>query len=153
MSDWNSPQGGLRASGDKDSGERYNLDKKGVYFHDEGYLGHIYSYSRFAPVFSDGNYVRPYLECKVDRAYKVNYKHRNQKVQKANRDCDYETHHSLWPGAPGGPSIYYKAIVFEVCSYADMPMEHEFSLVWNPALEARPWHIVERYGANRELEV
>ena len=34
VSSWNERDGGLASSGDKDKGQRYNLTKKGIYFHE-----------------------------------------------------------------------------------------------------------------------
>ena len=55
--------GGLRASGNKDGGERYNEDKKGVYFHAEGERHNCHDYSHRTPLFGDGSYIYAHLEC------------------------------------------------------------------------------------------
>jgi hypothetical protein len=63
-------QGGLKASGDRESGHRYNesrgSEKKGVYFHTEGLKKKAMSYAHFVPLFGDGCYVQACLECTVD---------------------------------------------------------------------------------------
>eukprot|EP00969_Alexandrium_andersonii_P076470 3371595-Alexandrium_andersonii.AAC.1 len=45
LAGWNDKEGGLRASEDKDQGQRYNANAKGVYFHkwELNYLAANYS--------------------------------------------------------------------------------------------------------------
>jgi hypothetical protein len=69
--------GGLKASGDRESGQRYNeeggRDKKGVYFHTEGNKKKAMSYAHFAPVFGNGCYVQVCIECVCDFNYRTPY--------------------------------------------------------------------------------
>jgi hypothetical protein len=52
----------------------------------------------------------------------------------------------------GGPSIYYKGLHVEIVPYNKLPLGAVFNLVWNPALEARPRHINERFGDNMAMQ-
>ena len=63
-------QGGLKASGDRESGQRYNeaggSEMKGVYFHSEIHKDKAISYATFAPAFGDGTFIQVILECECD---------------------------------------------------------------------------------------
>jgi hypothetical protein len=52
----------------------------------------------------------------------------------------------------GGPSIYYIGLHVEIVPYNKLPIGETFNLVWNPALEARPEHINERFGDNMAVQ-
>ena len=150
LSDWNKRKAGLIASSDKDQGQRYNLLKKGVYFHERKHLDSCFSYARWSPLLGDGTYVRMYVQVKVDRNYRVSYKHPNQKVQIANCDCTPEQISSDLDESMGGPSIFPQALWIQHVGYQNIKAQEPFSYVWNPAFEARPWHIKEKYGDNQD---
>ena len=72
--DWDRPENGLRASGEKEAGHRYNKEARGVYMHDRRSFDSIYSYTRWGVPFGpDGVYVKCYLELEVDRNLRVPY--------------------------------------------------------------------------------
>jgi len=72
ISDWDDVDGGLAASGDKtDSGQRYNKDARGVYFHGADHRDKAMAYGRWCDLFGDGTYVRVHLEVVVDRNHSV----------------------------------------------------------------------------------
>ena len=50
-------------------------------------------------------------------------------------------------------SIYYKSLWLHHVGYQNLKKDDVFTLVWNPALEARPQHIIERHGDNRQETV
>ena len=103
VADWNTRDGGLKASDDKtSSGQRYNATAKGIYFHTFANLVKVLDYARFAPVFNDGTMCRAYVKCRVDRTYRVPYKHTDQKVQMSNANCA--------ESGSGGPSIFYESL-------------------------------------------
>ena len=88
-SSWNERDGGIVSSGDKDKGQRYNQDKKGVYFHERKDLQKgLEAYARWSPVFGDGTYLRVYFETMCDRYHRVPYRHTDQKIQKPNSIAD-----------------------------------------------------------------
>ena len=66
LSDWTDRKRGLRASGDRNAGERYNGQARGVYCHDLCDWEKIASYTRWCPIFNDGTYVRTYFEIACD---------------------------------------------------------------------------------------
>jgi hypothetical protein len=144
------PSGGLKASGDRESGQRFNQengrDKKGVYFHTEKDKGKALSYAHWVPLFGgNGCYVQVSLECVVDRNYRIPYTHPNQKLQMPN--CDSEIHGSDYIG---GPSIYYKYMHVRILGYQDLPHESTYSMIWNPGMEARSDHINRLHGTNQD---
>ena len=52
----------------------------------------------------------------------------------------------------GGPSIYYVGLHVEIVPYHKLQNGQAFNLVWNPALEARPRHINEKFGDNMDMQ-
>ena len=69
-SDWTQPGRGIKSSGDKDAGQRYNSqngkDKRGVYLmeYPENMKGCL-TYTRYAPVFGDGTHMACFIEVTV----------------------------------------------------------------------------------------
>ena len=97
--------GGLEASSDRQKGQRYNADKKGVYFHTKKDMSSALGYAHWVPLFADGCYVQVLLQCEVDRAHRIVYDHKNQKLQKPNIDCKLAGSDGTEPYT-GGPSIF-----------------------------------------------
>ena len=101
--------------------------------------------------------MRFYLEAYVDRSYRVTYQHKSQKVHEPNHFLEDHPGTNRAAGKDqasnlhGGPSIYYAALWLDFKGYQHMDPGDQFNMVWNPALEARSRHIVERYGDNKDL--
>ena len=74
LADVEQPGGGLKASVDKDAGQRYNKDKAGVYFYELDNAYKCQSYSRWTPLTNDGVMYRVFLHCDCDRSYRKPYK-------------------------------------------------------------------------------
>ena len=116
-------------------------------------------------LFADGTYISGHLECLCDSNHRTAYKHANQKIQRANSDCSpppppggaYKFGESdTWLRTPsdlteyrGGPSIFYKSMWIRHLGYEHLERDSCYNLVWNPALEARPTYINEKYGTNQ----
>ena len=84
---------------------------------------------------------------KVDRAHRVKYDHKNQKVQQPNTVSPRLT------SMKNGPSIYYQSLWIQVVPYQELQHESTCAMMWNPSLEARPDHIIRKYGENREEQI
>ena len=51
--------------------------------------------------------------------------------------------------SPGGPSMFYQSLWLRHVGFQYLEKGKEYTLVWDPSLERRPRHVVERYGENR----
>ncbi len=143
--------GGLEASSDKTKGQRYNEDKKGVYFHNKRDMSSALSYAHWVPLFADGCYVRILLECKVDRSHRVPYKHKDQKVQQPNSECKRAG--SEKDPYTGGPSIFFARMHVQIVGFQDIPKDDMYGMIWNEHAEARPEYIDRLYGTNQDESI
>ena len=89
------------------------------------------------------------LECVVDRAHRVVYEHRDQKLQKPNSECEELDKEDY----KGGPSIHYKYLHVRIVGYQDLPKDSTYTMIWNPGAEARPDHINRLHGTNQDRKV
>lgn len=106
---WDVPGKGLRASANKDQGDRYLSDGgEGVYGHRANKKSKAFEYSRWVPLFADGTYVRAYLEMECDVDWRVVRKHADQKIICSNQHALAAANGVIEPGVcPGGPAVYY----------------------------------------------
>ena len=119
--------GRLRASKDKDRGERFFDGTPGVYVHKDGTVCKSENYVRFVPLCNDGVFWATKWEVRVDRKLKVDKNGTDQWVQKEEGVRLY----ALW-----------------ICgrTYDQMRSGDAVARVWEPHLEANPLDRQEEPG-------
>ena len=86
-----------------------------------------------------------YIKAYVDRTYRVSYQGSDQRVQKANIECETTSYNAH---LKGGPSIFITACFVRLLPYKDLPKGTVYTAVWNSAFEARPIWVDKKFGPN-----